>query len=94
MPKPSQRQNVNIELAGESKDRLETVRAFNGMTQKELVARLVEWFCRQDRVTQQVILGQIPPEVAPDVAVLLLKRLAEERTPAERHRGRVVSLAG
>lgn len=70
------RQNLNIELAEGAKAQLEAVRAWNGMTQKEMVSRLVNWFCRQDRVLQQVILGQIPEEIAPDVAVLLLQRLA------------------
>lgn len=71
-----QRQNLNIELADGNKDQLERVRAWNGMTQKELVSRLINWFCGQDRVVQQVILGVIPEEIAPDVAQMLLKRLA------------------
>lgn len=72
------RQNINIELADGVKELLESVRASNGMTQKELVARLVGWFCEQDRVVQQIILGQIPSEIAPDVAKLMLNRLTEE----------------
>lgn len=72
------RQNINIELADGVKELLESVRASNGMTQKELVARLVGWFCEQDRVVQQIILGQIPSEIAPDVAKLMLNRLSEE----------------
>jgi hypothetical protein len=71
-----QRQNLNIELADGNKDQLERVRAWNGMTQKEMVSRLINWFCTQDRVVQQVILGVIPEEIAPDVAQMLLKRLA------------------
>lgn len=73
------RQNINIELASGNKDRLEDVRKWNGMTQKELVSRVLSWFCGQDRVLQQVILGQIPPEVAPDVALVVLKQLAQKR---------------
>jgi hypothetical protein len=49
------------------------------MTQKELVGRLITWFCQQDRVIQQVVLGQIPEEIAPDVAALVLERLASQR---------------
>lgn len=70
------RQNVNIELAEGSKQRLEQLRQWNGMTQKELVSRVIHWFCDQDRVLQQVILGQIPAEIAPEVAEVILKRMA------------------
>lgn len=72
------RQNINIELADGAKEQLETVRSRNGMTQKELVARLINWFASQDQVVQQIILGQIPAQVAPDVAKLLLERIADE----------------
>jgi hypothetical protein len=74
-----QRQNINIELADGAKDNLERVRGRNGMTQKELVARLINWFSAQDHVVQQIILGQIPQEVAPDVARLMLERIADEK---------------
>lgn len=77
-----QRQNLNIELADGSKEQLESIRSWNGMTQKELVGRLITWFCTQDRVIQQVILGQIPDEIAPDVAALVLERLAAQRDGA------------
>ncbi len=70
------RQNLNLELTPDAKEAIEKVRAWNGMTQKELVGRLVSWFGRQDRVIQQVILGQIPEQIAPDVARLMLQRLA------------------
>lgn len=71
-----QRQNINIELSDGSKASLEDVRAWNGMTQKEMVRRLINWFCDQDRVVQQVILGQIPEEIAPDVAQIILAKMA------------------
>ena len=74
------RQNINIELASGNKERLEKLREWNGMTQKELVGRVINWFCSQDRVVQQIILGQIPQEVAPDVAMVVLKRVAAMKT--------------
>ena len=70
------RQNINIELAEGNKERLELLRHWNGMTQKELVGRVINWFCDQDRVVQQIILGQIPQEIAQDVARLTLERIA------------------
>ena len=80
------RQNINIELGEGNKQRLEELRAWNGMTQKEMVSRVVNWFCSQDRVIQQIVLGQIPDEIAPDVASVLLKRMAE-REGGPRRRG-------
>jgi len=71
-----QRQNVNVELADGSKMQLERVRRRNGMTQKELMSRLINWFCTQTEITQQAVLGQIPREIAPDVAKMVLERLA------------------
>ena len=79
-----QRQNINIELSDGSKASLEDVRAWNGMTQKEMVRRLINWFCDQDRVVQQVILGQIPEEIAPDVAQIILAKMAAGETTLSR----------
>lgn len=87
------RQNINIELADGVKELLESVRASNGMTQKELVARLVGWFCEQDRVVQQIILGQIPSEIAPDVAQLMLNRLVSEADDASERQPVLMSIA-
>jgi hypothetical protein len=86
----NQRQNINIELADGAKDQLEIIRQWNGMTQKELVGRMVNWFCNQDRVSQQVILGQIPDEIAPDVARIMLERIAQaDDHPSEPTGGRL-----
>ncbi len=76
------RQNVNIELADGVREQLESVRRWNGMTQKEMVGRLATWFCQQDRMLQQVILGQVPAEYAPDVGRLILERLSQRRPEA------------
>ncbi|QDU32031.1 hypothetical protein KS4_00590 [Poriferisphaera corsica] len=84
------RQNLNIELTATNKDRLEKLRNWNGMTQKEMVSRVLGWFCDQDRVVQQIILGQIPEDIAPDVATLMLKRMNEDtgQTRKTKKRGR------
>ena len=78
------RQNINIELGEGNKERLEQLRSWNGMTQKEMVGRVINWFCTQDRVIQQIVLGQIPEEIAPDVASVLLNRMAERSGSADR----------
>lgn len=73
----SGRQNINIEMLSGNKDRLEELRQFNGMTQKELVGRLINWFCDQDRMVQQLILGQIPRQYAQDIVRLVLERIEQ-----------------
>ena len=72
------RQNINIELADGAKEQLEEIRTRTGMTQKELVARLIDWFASQDRVVQQIILRQIPDEIAADVAKMMLEKMSRE----------------
>ena len=84
------RQNINIELAEGNKERLELLRHWNGMTQKELVGRIINWFCDQDRVVQQIILGQIPQEIAQDVAQLMLERIAAGDGPVNPYERRMV----
>ena len=71
------RQNINIEVAPGCKEQLKQLRQRNGMTQRELTARLIEWFCQQDQVVQQAVLGQIPESIAPDVARMLLARMSD-----------------
>jgi len=89
------RQNINIELGEGNKDRLEQLREWNGMTQKELVSRIINWFCGQDRVLQQIVLGQIPEEIAPDVAKMVLERLAAaEGSDAKAGKGEPVGVSG
>ena len=84
------RQNINIELAEGNKERLELLRHWNGMTQKELVGRIINWFCDQDRVAQQIILGQIPQEIAQDVAQMMLERIANGQTPPNPYEQRML----
>ena len=71
------RQNINIEVIPGCKEQLKQLRQRNGMTQRELMARLIEWFCQQDQVVQQTVLGQIPESIAPDVARMLLARMSD-----------------
>jgi len=80
------RQNINIELADGAKDQLEAVRQRNGMTQKEMVGRLINWFSDQDEAIQQIILGQIPERVRGAVATHLLDELEREHAPSHARR--------
>ncbi len=49
-----------------------------GMSQIELASRVYRWFAEQDETIQAAILDILPEDVAPDIARLLLERLAEE----------------
>ena len=75
------RTNTNIELPTSCIPKLQEIRDWNGMTRKELVSRLIVWFCDQDQVIQSLVLGQIPSEIAPDVVEILLLRLKQTPTP-------------
>ncbi|QQE13805.1 hypothetical protein JD969_10180 [Planctomycetota bacterium] len=76
------RANINIELTTESINLLQEIRNWNGMTRKELVTRLIDWFINQDRVIQSIILGQIPSEIAPDLIDILHLRRNQTQQPA------------
>ena len=54
-----------------------TVSDAQGMTQFALLSRLMEWFLAQDEATQAVAAGLFPEGIKPEVAKLILKRLAK-----------------
>ena len=68
-------QNLMIELEGECRQKVDDLCDRYGMMQYRLLSRLVEWFLAQDELTQAICLGRFPPEIAPEVAKLLLKRM-------------------
>lgn len=49
-----------------------------GMSQREAGSRLFEWFNRQSPLIRQHILQPMPEEVAPDIARIILERMAEQ----------------
>ena len=48
-----------------------------GMTQKSAGSRLFAWFNQQSPLIRQHILQPMPDEVAPDIARIVLERMAE-----------------
>jgi hypothetical protein len=50
-----------------------------GMSKREMVKRLLEWFAGQDEVIRGSILGTLPPSVAVPVAKLDPSRLKGKR---------------
>lgn len=62
-----------IELSDDAFEAIEGLRQRNGMTQKEMIARIVTWIARLDSAAQQLVLGRLPADYAADAA----QRLAQ-----------------
>ena len=77
------RHTIQVYISSETKRVIASTCARTGMTQIEMFGRLARWFADQDMVLQQAILGQIPPQIAPDVARIALDRMANPPTAAE-----------
>ena len=70
---------MRIELTGSAKQKLATLSDRHGMTQVAMMSRVVEWFAAQGELIQSACLGRYPSEIEPDVAKLILKRMAGEK---------------
>jgi hypothetical protein len=68
---------IRLELTPSAKQALEDVCEKNGMTQVAVSSRLVEWFADQSDMLQAAILGHYPREIEPDIARIILTRMAE-----------------
>ena len=78
-PSMAQKQNARIELTGPAKKQMATVSDNHGMTQVALMSRLVEWFVSQENTTQYAVMSRFPEEIQPDVARLIIQRIADGR---------------
>jgi hypothetical protein len=67
---------TRIELTVPTRTKLTDVSHSNGMTQVAVLSRIVNWFAAQPETIQAAILGRYPVEIEPDVAKLLLERMA------------------
>lgn len=70
------RSMINIELSPEAQKAVDDSCDRMGMKKRELVARVLRWFAGQDAEIQTLVLGLIPPSVAPMVAKQLLENMA------------------
>jgi hypothetical protein len=66
-----------LELPDEMKAAIKELADEIGMSQREMTKRLYEWLVGQDEVVRAAVLRQIPKSVAPDVARIVLARMAE-----------------
>lgn len=72
----AERSMINIELTPEAQKAVDDACDKWGMKKRELVARTLRWFAGQDDEIQTLVLGLIPPSVAPMVARQLLETMA------------------
>jgi ABC-type maltose transport system permease subunit len=70
---------TRIELENSTRKGLDEATERNGMTQVALLSRVVAWFTSQPKDVQIMILGLVPDEISPDVATVILKRMAESK---------------
>ena len=69
---------IRLELSPPAKRMLSSITERNGMTQVAVMSRLVKWFNAQPDSIQGAILGRYPKDVEPDIAKLILRRIAGE----------------
>jgi hypothetical protein len=67
---------LRVEITPQAKQRLAQITEANGMTQVAVTSRLVEWFAGQPDLIQAAILGRYPKEIEPDIAKLILSKMA------------------
>jgi hypothetical protein len=83
---------MRLELEPGSKKGLDEFCDRTGMTKVAALSRLIDWFCSQPDNVQAIIQGLIPKFIAPDVAEIILERLATTKKgqgtfkPANNHR--------
>ena len=73
-----ERDIIKIAVTPAAKSAIEAVCRRYGMSQVEMASRLYTWFAQQDEVLQTAVLDILPRAVRPDVAELMLQRLAGE----------------
>ena len=78
----STRKIISVEVTPEAKAAIDAVSESTGVDMKRIASRMYEWFARQDEITQKSILGLLPKGMEPDLARLLLERLANGETAA------------
>ncbi len=69
---------TRIELTPATRSKLSDVSHSNGMTQVAVLSRLVQWFAAEPDTIQAAVLGRYPVEIMPDVAKMILNRIAQK----------------
>jgi hypothetical protein len=73
----SRRFITRIELTKPTQTALRDVTELAGMTQVQVLSRLVSWFAQQDEIMRGIILGQVPAAMQSSAAEMFMRRLTE-----------------
>jgi hypothetical protein len=68
---------MRIELTAKAKKKVHALSDKHGMTQVVMMSRLVEWAAQQSETVQAAALGLYPESICPDVAKLILEKIAK-----------------
>lgn len=67
---------VNVKVDDAAKAAIDALCKAHGQTQVAMMSRVYVWFSRQDDVIQKTVLGLLPKGMEPDIARLLLEKMA------------------
>ena len=67
------------ELTPEARRRTSELCHKHGMTQLSLISQVIEWLADQDDAVRGAVLGQCQPEIAEDIAKLILKKMSAKK---------------
>lgn len=79
----AEREVIKIAVSPEAKQAIEAMCQRYGMSQIELASRLYTWLADQEEVVQAAVLGLLPEDLAPEIAELALRRMAEREGEGE-----------
>lgn len=75
------RPRQGVQLDDETNRILNTLADTTGLGKGDIVRRLLQWLQSQDDVVRSAALGTLPESLRPDLARLLLERMARPETP-------------
>lgn len=86
-------ETFQLRLLPELKDSFDRVCDEKGISRVVAANRLIKWFADQDGLFQSIILDQLPDDSVPDVARVILKRLARTRHSSGRRKPEIKLLS-
>ena len=69
------KEQFRTDLPPDLKKRIKAIFAKRGIDRTKGVERIMAWFVEQPQVIQQHILGQLPDDLAPDIARMVLESM-------------------
>lgn len=72
----AQKDVLGVELTPDARKNLDAATVRLRLKKKDLLSLVLDWFVRQDDTVQRLVVGHIPAELQPDVARMILERMA------------------